>query len=768
MELALDWAGLCLLAAGGAAVLWVFGCLAALLLGMQAIPAFVFALPIGSGVFGALSLVWGFTGLTWTWVPMLGLALVLLVGYLARLYWHRRQLSQGMEASSGKTLTVRSLRSQKQNQRNTQRRATGKLVVAARSQALGTFDAVKAFAWQRGTVVLLLVGMCCFAAFQLVVFAYGTKETTGLPIWGDAQFHLSALQLIYETRDVNPIQALIPLYGWEKDTSSYYPVGWHALTVLFMFSDNPVFANNAMSLMIGAILWPVNLSALGIAVYPRASRWMAFIVPLVAVPFVVFPAVICYSNATYPFAMAVALLPGVLGMMLLWQRYRRLGLPRKACLPWLWGIGFALIGSVCLQPSITVSLLLAAVAIGVVQVVGALPAWYRQGGAIRACALGLPALVVVAIGVVAFVLPRVGYVQKLGEFEKPVVGIKTALAGLWNGAFAITVSWMPWKFFFLAALAGAIWSIWLVRKRAGARPLFRFQRDRKYQTNGSIQSSISHQNQAMASQSYVSSQNYALLQSRATSRASWTLLVIFLGWGTLYLGACGEESYLRLLTGPWYKDDLRLSVPLLAIVASWIGLVASKILESCQSYLQRRYAKTNWNWHWFEGAYCLLVIAVAAGLFTSDRYTLADYVKVGYKMAETGTSQLDQDEMHLLSQLDDYLEEDSKVFGDPEAGVGYANLLSGHESYLGLPTILQNLSLDQWRLMEYFQEWETNEYVCQIIRDNNIEGLVVNRVVREEREDTYGTLLLTDLSAGGFELVAEEGNAQLWRIAGCS
>lgn len=765
MELVLDWAGLCLLAAAGAAVLWVLGWLAASLLGMRAIPAFVFALPIGSGVFGALSLGWGFAGLSWTWLPVLGLALVLLVGHLARLYWHRRQLRQEVSAGGSRTLTVRN---QNRSQGNTQRRVAGKQTTVVRDQTLDPLDAVNAFAWQRGTVVLLLVSMCGFAAFQLVVFAYGAKETTTLPIWGDAQFHLSALQLIYESRDVNPIQALIPLYGWEKDTSSYYPVGWHALTVLFMFSDDPVFANNAMSLMIGAILWPVNLSALGIAVYPRASRWMALIVPLVAVPFVVFPAVICYSNATYPFAMAVALLPGVLGMMLFWQRHRCLGLSGEACRSWRWGIGLALIGSVCLQPSITVSLLLAGVAVGVVQLIGALPAWYRQGGAARARAFWLPALVVVAVGVVAFILPHVSYVQKLGEFEKPVVGIKTALAGLWNGSFAITVSWMPWKFFFLAALVGAIWSVWLVRKRASARRLFVSQRDTNHQDDSSIQSSISCQSQVVASQSYASSQNYASLQRRATSRVSWTLLLIFLGWGTLYLGACGEESYLRLLTGPWYKDDLRLSVPLLAIVAVWIGLVASKILELCQIYLKRRHANANWSWYWFEGVYCLLAVAVAAGLFTSDRYALADYVKVGYKMAETGTSQLDQDEMRLLAQLDDYLEEGSKVFGDPEAGVGYADLLSEHESYVGLPTILQNLSLDQWRLMEYFQEWETNEYVCQIIRDNNIEGLVVNRIVREEREDTYGTLLLTDLSAGGFELVAEEGNAQLWRITGCN
>ncbi len=683
----IEWAGLCALAFAAACVLWAFGWLTLSILGMRPVKALIYGLPVGAGVFGLLSLCWGFAGYNWGWVPVIGLLLVLGAGYVARTFYHNRH----------KDL----------------------------STAFSLSAEFSKFNYQKGTLIALVLGSGLFAGCQLVIFVQGMPSPASMPIWGDAQFHLSALQLIYETRNVNPVEALIPLYGWEKDTSSYYPCGWHALAVLFMTSSDPIFVTNAMSLMIGAILWPVSLGSLGVATLPRYSRWMAAITPLAAVAIVEYPAVMGYGFSVYPFVMAVALLPAGLGMLLEWQRYHRQGSPRFTRRPWVVGLWLAMIGLVCLQPSVAVSLLLAILVVLLIQMFTALPKWWRTGGRVRVRSVWLPTLGFASIAAVAWILPKVSYIQKLDEFERSALGYGQMVEQFLDGTFAITLSWPWWTIFLIAALLG---TLLLLRQRVG-----------------------------------------------------WSVLGVLIVWAGLYVASCGEDGYWRMLTGAWYKDYLRLCIPLFALIALAVAALSAHLLAWIEKWLrsnQKNLPGSNTlvaleviperRWKPFGAALavCLLIVGLLLQAFRASRQVSVDYVAMNYVSSATGTDQLDEDEIQLLSQLDEYLEPGAKVFGDPKTGVGFASILSSHSSYIGLPTITQNMSLDQWRLVQYFSEWETNEFVCEIVQDNNIRGLIVSKDIPEEKQNDYGTVLETDLS-NGFQLLAEVGGVQLWEITGC-
>lgn len=410
----------------------------------------LFALPVGLGALGALTFIYGYFPFAWS--PGIFVVLFLISAVLSAL----------------------------------------RILKSSDSFRRREFEA--SFPLKRADLVLLGLAIAVFAVLTLRQWQDATGSVANISSYGDAAFHYSALRKVTESGNVNSFNSLNEMYSHDGNKDVYYPVFWHALAATLVPWVGLARATAVLSAFLGLIVWPVSLATISWALKP--GRPIVFLVtPGVAFLVIPFPTIILYTNAMYPFSLALVLLPAALSLSLMAISAKQ----------WPWWIlsGVVTIGILAAQPTtfgFVLILLFAYMTVSIIRQVRL--RWEKSRLTLRLAMVGGGILSVFLVVWALYLFSQTPLVVRVGAFNRMPFGYKEEAVKIL--ANYLSVDWVS----FLRL-------IWWIFGLIGCVRLWR------------------------------------------THLGRIALLASFLYFLVL-LAAIGPESWARRLTGFWYKDELRL------------------------------------------------------------------------------------------------------------------------------------------------------------------------------------------------------------------
>lgn len=246
-----------------------------------------------------------------------------------------------------------------------------------------------------------------------------------------------------------------------------------------------------------------------------------------------------------------------------------------------------------------------------------------------------------------------------------------------------------------------------------------------------------------------------------------TVRWLAIGWAlfsVLYVVSVGTDLPLikRLLTGPWYGDSFRLAaiVPVVVVPLAAIGLAA--LLRALRSRVgvPQRIA--------LLGAIAVIgvvgVLAVAASPVVLLR--VADETDQQSRYTLNDRSYLSEDEYALLRRLDELVPEDALLIGNPSTGVAFAYVLGDRDI---VPRTWAPPQSEAWaRIALDLRDAGGEPAVCDALAAYGGPGYVLDFGPGDTGPGQYMMPGMTDFEGRpGFDEVAREGEASLWRITAC-
>lgn len=243
------------------------------------------------------------------------------------------------------------------------------------------------------------------------------------------------------------------------------------------------------------------------------------------------------------------------------------------------------------------------------------------------------------------------------------------------------------------------------------------------------------------------------------------LAVTWLGLTALYalVASVGMPLVRDLLLAPWYADPYRLAAfaPIAVIPLAAIGL--DRIVGVILARLPRAAAIRGWVAVGVTAVGVLIVVllrpvpmpAFLEGTFDAEsRYLTA---------ADT---YLSADERDLLESLGEYVEPGARVIANPSTGAGFGYMLSGVDVY---PRTWSPPRTAAWNLIaEQLRDAGEDPEVCAALATFGDPQYVLDFGPGEDAPGRFLMPGMTDFAGQpGFELIAERGDASLWRITAC-
>lgn len=534
---------------------------------------------------------------------------------------------------------------------------------------------------RRWVIPAMIVGALAGAVRMAMIIG----EPDNVSQTNDATFHLNALRYIADTGSASSLDLL-----GTTGSSGFYPAAWHAVASLTMqlTGADVATAANATSLAIAGPIWTVSLA--GLVWATTHSGRVTAVAALLAPTLFAFPFHMLDFGVLYPYALALAILPGVIAVLVgsgrgaPEGRGSRSGALRAALRTTLVSlVGFAALG--LSQPSALLVWVLAAVAWGLVRICapwGSLLTRQRLWRAIACAAL------VAGAGVV------------------------------WLAMVAIS--------------SDNLWPAVRNLPDAAARML----------VNGSVGAGPSIVLSVFAIIGFVIALRIAHLRWLALFGVALALLVV--------VAQSVQNDTVRMLLSPWYADPRRFTamMPLVVIPFAAIGVVALV------------------RWERWRNARAGVLAGLAIVLLVYvETVAWAVINPIEHRYGETEGSYLSIDERQLLDDLDEYVEPGARVLGNPSAGAAFGYGLSGVNVFprtWSMPT-----GDDFQTVRDDLADLADEPGVCSAV-----ESLGVDYVLDfGESEEGPGKWEMPGLTGfvndPAFTLVAESGDASLWRITGC-
>lgn len=510
----------------------------------------------------------------------------------------------------------------------------------------------------------------------------------------DATFHLNALRFISESGRASSLDLLGAI-----DASGFYPAAWHAVasTVMALTGTDVVRSANATSLAIAGPIWTLSVTSF-VWCATHGARVATIAAALMSPALLAFPFYALDFGVLYPYALSVAVLPGVLAVLIALTASRRDGAGTAAP---------------ALVPAQTVPrrwLALVASAVG-----------------LAAIALAQPAAVLIwAIGAVSIVLW--------------IVHIE------WSGSSRRRRIWLLLVAFAIV-LAAAL--LWVVMMRLSPNVLWS---PRKSLFPAVVDLVLNH-SIGPGPAAVVSALAVAGVVVVIRRKPLRWILIYGAAISTLTLAAVSvRNENIRGLLSAWYADPHRfiMMMPLVVIPLAAFG-VAGVV-----NVIRRRSSTAG----------VVVAALVAAGLLVETTvWVVIDASSERSDYGVTATSYLSIDERTLLERLPRYVDPDDRVLGDPSAGAAFGYALSGADVVprtWSMPHDAAHRVLGQ-ELVDLSDKPE----VCQALDDTGITYVLDfgESTPGAGREDMPGLTGFAD--ATGFQKVAQQGDASLWRITGC-
>ncbi|ACU85904.1 hypothetical protein FM106_05440 [Brachybacterium faecium] len=539
----------------------------------------------------------------------------------------------------------------------------------------------------------------------------------------DPMFHYNGIHAVMSTGNASMFGAMDWNHGL-RVLETTYPAVWHALAALVAGPGTTLQVAHVLALLVTPVVFLVGITCLGAEAFPR-RREMMLLAPLVAAGFAAFPDYMTAGKGFWPNALALALLPGVLAVMIAviidasrgrlarnWVRY--LG----SVLVLLAGIA----GMVLSHPTLLFTLLWVCapgIAVVVFRLVRRLwRVWPRSrflAAALLMAALGAVVLVVV-----------LSHPQVQASMSRPVTGTWTAfLPRLTSTLVLWSTTPNPLVLCALLLFYGSVFAVavaFAIRSRRSRWVL-----------------------------------------------AAWAMQTL------LVLGVYFPLPGLSSIAGIWYADAYRLFAIQVVFLALLLSMALSMAwtpspahggaepavrwpaaLERVRPLAGHRAARGL--------VAAVLVVHLALGGFLSWR---AAYAPAAPAIGQERIISSPQ-ELELLEELDELVPEGSVVLGDPLSGIGYAPVLGDVDSVFTQFTT-RSLDRDGTFLAEHFADIHEDVRVCTVLRHYGIGYYYEDEPVQYEGESReIGLPGLYDVDTSeGFTPIASADGATLWRVDAC-
>lgn len=519
-------------------------------------------------------------------------------------------------------------------------------------------------------------------------------EPAGISQTNDAVFHMNAVRYIIEVSDASALSVSGVAGG-----GGFYPAAWHAIVslVVMLTGADIAVAANAVTVAIGAVIWPLGIAWLARAV--SGSQVVAAFAAVLSAALQTFPLLMFQWGVLFPNALSTALIP-------------------------------------------------AAVAIVI-----SLPLWNVPDGSWRN--LGRAVLFVgVAVGALLFSQPA-------GLLPWAAISLVWMTAWLLtekNGRSlsvrisAIVISWLA---------LGAVWLVFSQSTSGSHWPPFRgkFEATVDVLTNGQMRVPISI---------VVSALMLIGVVVALTRRGLRWFAICWAGVSGLYvvLASVGSPVVRDVIFGAWYADPNRIAAlaPIVVIPLAAIGFdfVVQRVT---------RLRQTDRPKGMLEIALplaILVVFMVIAGIvrpapmldFPNDRF----FWQSRYELDQT--TYLDTNERQLLESLPDHVDPDDRVLGNPGTGTGFGYMLSGLDVY---PRTWSPPTSAAWDVLaQRLRDVASDPEVCNALEVHDEPEYVLDFGIGSTEPGRYLMPGMTGFeNRDGFELVAQKGDASLWRITAC-
>lgn len=488
---------------------------------------------------------------------------------------------------------------------------------------------------------------------------------------------------------------------------SFYPSAWHALASLVAVDIEAIpVAANVLSLVIAAVVWPLAVVLLA-RVISRGNPLVTALAAALSAGLMAFPQLMFEWGVLYPYALSVAVVPAAVGLTIMTVRSWTAA---EAGARWRTSAGFA-----------AASVL-----------------------AIVATALAQPSTVLVWAALVMLWLT-----DALLRVRRPALSaVRRALP-----IAAIVLGWL------MVAL------VWAALSYLAGPVLWRAYRSPLEALLDVVTNSHSLLPPALAMSALLL---VGIVRAVRVSRLRW-LLVAWLGISLLYVISVSTDLPVikRLLTGPWYGDSFRLAaiVPIVVAPLAAIGLDAlirwgaERLRQSAGAGVRRALTASALALTAVVGAISIAVapvvlLRVGAETDEHSRYAIDD------------DTYLSADEYALLRELPALVPDDALLIANPSTGAAFAFVLGERDIVPRTWSPPQSVAWDT--IAADLRNAGEDAAVCEALAAYGAPSYVLDFGPGDTGPGQYMMRGMTDFEGqAGFELIAEEGDASLWRITAC-
>ncbi|GGD72265.1 DUF6541 family protein [Microbacterium murale] len=250
-------------------------------------------------------------------------------------------------------------------------------------------------------------------------------------------------------------------------------------------------------------------------------------------------------------------------------------------------------------------------------------------------------------------------------------------------------------------------------------------------------------------------------------RLRW-FAVAWLGISLLYVmvAAIGNPFIRAEILGAWYADPYRIAalapivvIPLAAIGVDGIAHAIARLVHRSPSTSAARLLALG-------GTAVFMIVLVLLRPVAMPAVLEGTYDRESRYLA-MADAYLNPDERALLESLDELVDADARIIGNPSTGTAFGYFLSGLDVY---PRTWSPPTSGAWTILAAdLRDVAEEPQVCEALAAYDDPEYVLDFGIGEQGPGRYQMPGMTDFAGqDGFELVVQEGTVSLWRITACA
>lgn len=251
------------------------------------------------------------------------------------------------------------------------------------------------------------------------------------------------------------------------------------------------------------------------------------------------------------------------------------------------------------------------------------------------------------------------------------------------------------------------------------------------------------------------------------SRLRW-IVIAWVGVSALYVISAGTELPFikRALTGPWYGDSFRLTAAVPIVIVPLASLGLAMLIRLLSTAAVRSTVLGSNSLAWVGLALIGLSGATSIALSPVVLLRVADETDKQSRYTMNDRSYLSDDEYAVLTDLPELVPDDALIIANPSTGAGFGYLLGEREVF---PRTWSPPMSEAWNVLaSRLNDAGEDDAVCEALAAYGDPDFVLDFGIGGTGPGEYLMSGMTGFDGrDGFEEIASEGEASLWRITAC-